>query len=252
MSPRHRPGFRRRRRVSLVKALVGALLLAGLGLAGLGFVLSEITSGGLVGGGSDDPSQTPGGPALGSDDPFVDDDGSPFEDAIEQLAAAGVTSGCGPPEERTFCPGEPVNRGELSAFLAGVLDLPTTGVSGFDDVDPDGPFAGPTRRLAAAGIVQGCTEDRFCPVQEVTRAQMAAFLARALEPPDAEGPGFTDVPDGSPFADAIARLAAAGVFSGCAEDGPRFCPDEPVTRGEVAALLVRAGLVDEGSGGSEA
>ncbi|HEX2369242.1 MAG TPA: S-layer homology domain-containing protein [Acidimicrobiia bacterium] len=36
-------------------------------------------------------------------------------------------------------------------------------------------------RLAASDITQGCTPTSFCPDDPVTRAQMAAFLNRALE-----------------------------------------------------------------------
>ncbi len=35
--------------------------------------------------------------------------------------------------------------------------------------------------LAAAGITTGCTSTQFCPNDNVTRGQMAAFLVRALE-----------------------------------------------------------------------
>jgi hypothetical protein len=36
------------------------------------------------------------------------------------------------------------------------------------------------RQLRAAGITTGCAPDRFCTDEFVTRAQMAAFLERAL------------------------------------------------------------------------
>lgn len=85
----------------------------------------------------------------------------------------------------------------------------------------------------------------FCPDQPITRGQMAAFLARALELPAANNV-FADTAD-HPFRHEIARLAAAGITRGC--DPPantRFCPGEPVTRAEMAVFLVRAGLVDVG------
>jgi hypothetical protein len=68
---------------------------------------------------------------------------------------------------------------------------------------------------------------------------MAAFLVRAL----GLGPGsavFEDV-EGSVFAEDIAALADAGITRGCnppANDS--FCPDDPVTRGQMAAFLHRA------------
>jgi hypothetical protein len=48
---------------------------------------------------------------------FVDDDDSIFELDIERLAEAGITRGCNPPSNDRFCPGEPVRRGEMAAFL---------------------------------------------------------------------------------------------------------------------------------------
>jgi hypothetical protein len=98
--------------------------------------------------------------------------------------------------------------------------------------------------LAGEGITQGCNppvNDRFCPNDRVTRGQMAAFLVRALSLPPAGGvDSFVDDND-SVFESDIERLAAAGVTAGCnppAND--RFCPDNSVTRGQMAAFLARA------------
>ncbi len=97
--------------------------------------------------------------------------------------------------------------------------------------------------LAALGITKGCNppaNTNFCPRESVTRAQMAAFLVRALGLPAATTDHFTD-DNGSIFEDDINRLAEAGITKGCnppANDN--YCPDDPVTRGQMAALLVRA------------
>jgi hypothetical protein len=101
--------------------------------------------------------------------------------------------------------------------------------------------------IAAAGITKGCNppaNDRFCPEEPVTRAQMASFLARALDLPLATAGAFSDVGD-SVHSDDIARLAGAGITRGCnppAND--RFCPEEPVTRAQMASFLVRADLAE--------
>ena len=47
-------------------------------------------------------------------DSFADDDGTVFEADIETIMAAGVTSGCA---QTSFCPGDPVTREEMAAFL---------------------------------------------------------------------------------------------------------------------------------------
>ncbi len=107
--------------------------------------------------------------------------------------------------------------------------------------DDDGSvFEGDIEWLAASGVTRGCNppvNDRFCPNDDVTRGQMAAFLVRALELPDGTSNAFDD-DDGSVFEANIDALAAAGIASGC---GPRrFCPNGLITRGQMAAFLHRA------------
>ena len=162
---------------------------------------------------------------------FVDDDGILHEPNIEAIAAAGITNGCGPDR---FCPSQVVTRGQMAAFLNRALGLPPAVESPF--TDSAGPFFDDINRLAAAGITRGCSETRFCPDETVGRGQMAAFLNRALGlPPAVESP-FTD--SAGPFFDDINRLAAAGITLGCAPD--RFCPNDPVTRAQMATFLTRA------------
>lgn len=182
----------------------------------------------------------PGGSYAGS---FSDDDGSVFEDDIEWLASTGVTRGCNPPTNTRFCPDDPVTRGQMAAFLRRALPgLDDSGpVPGFWDTVGT-TFEQDIEWLAATGVTRGCnppTNTRFCPDEAVTRGQMAAFLRRALPGLTANGsvPAFTDVA-GSVFVDDIEWLAATGVTRGCTTTA--FCPNEPVTRGQMAAFLRRA------------
>ncbi len=48
---------------------------------------------------------------------FLDTPGSVFEVDIAWLARAGITKGCNPPTNDMFCPGDPVTRGQMAAFL---------------------------------------------------------------------------------------------------------------------------------------
>jgi hypothetical protein len=115
---------------------------------------------------------------------FVDDNGSVFEADIEKLAAAGITMGCNPPANDRFCPGDPVTREQMAAFLVRALGYSDAG-AGDLFVDDDGSiFESSIDRLATAGITRGCnppSSDHFCPKQPVTRGQMAAFLHRAID-----------------------------------------------------------------------
>jgi hypothetical protein len=80
-------------------------------------------------------------------------------------------------------------------------------------------------------------EDRFCPDDDLTRGQMASFLARAFVLPTAEGDRFVD-DAGSVHEFDINRIAQAGISLGCGPD--TFCPDQRVTRAQMATFLVRA------------
>ena len=61
--------------------------------------------------------------------------------------------------------------------------------------------------------------------------------------------GFDDVDTNTPFAEAIDALTELGVRVGCNPPANTlFCPNDPVTRGQMASLLVGAlGYTDEGS-----
>ena len=158
---------------------------------------------------------------------------STFADDIAWVAAAGITNGCA---EDAFCPDDPVTRGQMAALLNRALKLDPGVGSAFVDIDGS-VFADDIEAIAAAGITNGCTPDRFCPTDHVTRGQMAAFLARAFSLAAASDAGFVDIEE-SVFVDDINAIAAVGITNGCAAD--RFCPDDPVTRGQMAAFVRRA------------
>ena len=88
-----------------------------------------------------------------------------------------------------------------------------------------------------AGITTGCSSERYCPDDLVTRGQMAAFLDRALHLPSTSTDFFTDDAT-SIFEPNINRLAAAGITTGCTPT--TYCPLGLVTRGQMAAFLDRA------------
>ncbi|MEA2022747.1 MAG: hypothetical protein U9N79_00500 [Actinomycetota bacterium] len=97
--------------------------------------------------------------------------------------------------------------------------------------------------MEALGITRGCNpplNDRFCPEDNVTRGQMAAFLRRALDLPASSTDFFID-DNGSIFETDINAIAEAGITLGCnppAND--RYCPTSLVSRGQMAAFLRRS------------
>lgn len=116
-------------------------------------------------------------------DHFVDDGGSIFETNINRIAAAGITIGCNPPDNDRFCPGDKVTRGQMAAFLVRAFDLVEgSGSNSFVD-DAGSIFEEDIDKLATAAVTLGCNppaNDRYCPLRNVTRAEMASFLVRAL------------------------------------------------------------------------
>ena len=178
---------------------------------------------------------TPGGT-------FIDDDGHVLEGGIEAIAAEGITFGCNPPLNDRYCPERVLTRAQMAAMVVRAQDLPATSTDAF--VDDDGHvLEGAINRLAAAGITFGCNppaNNRFCPDDTVTRAQAAGFLARALSIPASSTNHFVD-DNGHVLEGAINRIADRGITLGCnppAND--RFCPNDGVTRAQIAGMLTRA------------
>jgi hypothetical protein len=91
---------------------------------------------------------------------------------------------------------------------------------------------------ALANVISGpCDGDMFCTYDPVTRAQLASFLARAMDLPPTDTDFFTD-DDGTAREADINRAKAAGLFRGCS--ATMFCPNGKIPRGSMATVLVRA------------
>ena len=121
-----------------------------------------------------------------------------------------------------------------------LLVLPPGG--SFTDDDGD-THEGGIEAIAAVGITTGCNppvNDRYCPDAAVTRGQMAAFITRARQLAASGDDFFTDDSD-DVFERSINSIARAGITVGCNPPvNDRFCPDRPMTRGQMAAMLARA------------
>lgn len=137
------------------------------------------------------------------------------------------------------------------------LPPPQTPMRFCDNVPPDNPFtdnaAGVHQAniicLSYAGITHGTSDPTlYAPSQPVTRAQMATFVARALDEafslktaalnqlPAYDGTNqFPDVSDTDVHVADINRLAQAGIISGHT-DGT-FGPSENVSRAQMAKFI---------------
>ncbi|MFS0838557.1 family 10 glycosylhydrolase [Paenibacillus sp. 1P03SA] len=108
----------------------------------------------------------------------------------------------------------------------------------FLDVDA-GHWAYPAiSELSRKLIINGVTENLFSPQRQVTRAEFAALLVRALGLSQKSGTPFTDVKAGDWFAGEVAAAFHAGIVTGMTDS--QFEPGGTVTREQMAAMLVRA------------
>jgi hypothetical protein len=191
---------------------------------------------------------------------------------VERLLHNGITAGCGP---AAFCPDDSVFRLQMAVFLArtkagGDGNVPSSGTaqgspydckvggtSLFTDVAPEDPFCRHVHYIYAAGVTTGCEPGKFCPNPDVTRAQMALFVARAVAASDAAVPvsygpdpvtgrsyscdagspnlHFTDVTTSDLFCRHVHYLWAKDVISGF-PDGS-YGPALNVSRGAMAKFL---------------
>ena len=94
--------------------------------------------------------------------------------AVEALATAGLTAGCG---NDRFCPDRKLTREQLATFFANALELAPRATT-FTDVGRT--HAGSVGALQHAGISNGCTSTRYCPLDDVNRAQTASMISNNL------------------------------------------------------------------------
>ena len=169
-------------------------------------------------------------------------------DALAALEDVDVFAGTGCADGDGLCPDEPLPRWEMAVWLVRVIDRADPPASSrYDDVDTGEAWVAHAERLAELEIDTGCSTDplQFCGDGTVDRGEMAGLLARAFDLPAAESAGFADVPADHAHAADIDRIAAARITAGCAADPARYCPQQHVTRGQMAMFLARAaGLVE--------
>ncbi|MGN7382561.1 RCC1 domain-containing protein [Paenibacillus sp. SAFN-117] len=170
---------------------------------------------------------------------FTDIDGHWAEDYIMRAVEKGFVSGY---PDGTFEPNNPVTRAEFTVMLAGALKLEGNGSElTFTDHDRIGGWAKQAVAQAVqAGIVDGYNDGSFRPNAQITRVEMAAMIARALQLQlnANASTGFADdeaIPQWAKGAvEAIRKL---GIVDG--RGGNRFVPNETATRAEATVMLLR-------------
>jgi hypothetical protein len=99
-------------------------------------------------------------------------------DAIAAVMEAGIAQGRA---DGTYAPQDGVTRGQMATFLDRALDLADGAVA---DIPADARGNVHEKAIEAVignGIALGFSDGTFRPSEKVSRAQMASFLARALD-----------------------------------------------------------------------
>ena len=161
---------------------------------------------------------------------FVGGDAEIWRIGADGLGAGALTSntaGDMDPDWRTMSPPTP-------AYPC--LTNPPGPPHGFGDVAAGAYYSDSVAWLVSSGITSGVGPGMFGPSQQVTRAQMAAFLWKVVcSPTPAQRHTFGDVSTNAYYDQAVSWLVGAGVTGGT---GPEtYSPAQPVTRGQMATFL---------------
>lgn len=145
-----------------------------------------------------------------------------------------------------FAPDARITRGEFASLLIRGLGLApdASAVSGKKDLNGSEWYAGALGAALKAGLLDGFEDGTLRGQANITRAEMAVMLNRALKaagktaPSGAGTAAFADqgqIPSWA--ADAVAVSSAAGLVEGVS--GNRFAPSAQATRAEAAVMLKR-------------
>ena len=132
--------------------------------------------------------------------------------------------------------------GSTAQRFAEAMDIPFVAEEypgSFDDVDGGRFYGVPVLWAAENGITTGYTDNTFRPNRTCTRAEMVTFLWRLeyCPEPNSMETKFTDLRKNSFYEKAVLWAAENGIVNGVSET--KFCPNAPVKRSEVVALLYR-------------
>ncbi|MBR6915968.1 MAG: S-layer homology domain-containing protein, partial [Clostridia bacterium] len=125
----------------------------------------------------------------------------------------------------------------LAGTLAAAIPV-SSAKAGFSDVAEDRWSYGSINYAVENGYMQGVGDGKFDPTGSLTRAMVATVLWRREGSPVPTAPsGFSDVPAGAWYADAVAWAKETGVVNGMT--ATTFSPNGYITREQLATMLFR-------------
>ncbi|MEK8130048.1 alginate lyase family protein [Paenibacillus filicis] len=161
---------------------------------------------------------------------------------IGVLASKGIIQGT---SDTAFQPGVTITRADFLMLLIRTLGLNGQAEEVFDDVLPSDYYYEATAVAKKLGITDGVGDNKFHPSAPITRQEMMALTARAmqitgkinLDGSSRDLAPFQDADRVAPYAaDSIATMIKQGLIEGTAE---RLHPEANATRAETAVLMYR-------------
>ena len=152
---------------------------------------------------------------------------------VNELKDKNIISGYA---DGSFKPNQSVKREEFIKLVVEALELSKEGDAEFSDVPDDSWFAPYVKAAVNAGIINGVSENTFGAGNELTRADMAVIISRALKlSGEANEELFTDNSEIPEYAqNAVYMLKAEGIISG---NNGNYEPKRSLTRAECAKII---------------
>lgn len=103
---------------------------------------------------------------------------SEFSGYINSAVQSGIIQGY---SDGTFRPNEAVTRGQMAIFIARAFKLSVESPLEFKDVNPKTASYSAIKKIVKANITTGYSDKTFRPNDPLTRGQISAFIARAMQ-----------------------------------------------------------------------
>lgn len=169
---------------------------------------------------------------------FVDvPENSYYEKAVDWAVEKSITNGV---DETHFAPDATCTRAQAVTFLWRALGCPEPKAtkSEFTDVTDANAFYYKAVLWATEnGVTNGIGDGSFGVNDTVNRAQMVTFMERAMKGKAKTAESFTDVPEGSFYADAAAWAKENGVSAGIGDN--KFGGEIDCLRAQIVTMLYR-------------
>lgn len=119
-----------------------------------------------------------------------------------------------------------------------ILSVSASALHPFSDVEVGSWYESGIMYAYEKGLMVGTSKTEFSPNENMTRAMIVTVLYRMEGAPSVEGADFfSDVPENEWYTDAVIWAAKENIVGGYGNG--KFCPQDCITRQQLAAILFR-------------